>query len=102
MAHPRIAFALDAARDLDLLFDWIAQDAGEGRAEAVLLRIHGAIETLAGMPNMGRIRHDLAGEPQSFAVFPWLVLYRPLSASDGVMVLRVIDGRRDVPRHTRG
>ena len=101
MAHPRIAFSHDAGRDLDLLFGWIAQDAGEARAEAVLRRIYSAIETLAVMPGVGRVRHDLVGNPQSFAVFPWLVLYKPLPEEEGITVLRVIDGRRDVPRHIR-
>jgi plasmid stabilization system protein ParE len=101
MARPRIAFTVDARRDLDLLHDLIADDAGEGRAEAILRRIHGTIETIAAMPGMGRVRYDLPGQPQSFAIFPWLVLYQPLPERDGITVLRVIDGRRDVPRHIR-
>jgi plasmid stabilization system protein ParE len=83
------------------LHDWIADDAREGRAEAILRRIHGTIETVATMPGKGRVRHDLPGEPQSFAIYPWLVLYQPLPERDGIIVLRVIDGRRDVPRRIR-
>jgi plasmid stabilization system protein ParE len=102
MARPRIRFTKDAGRDLDVLFAWIAEDAGEGRAEAVLQRILSTIESVAIMPGMGRVRHDLGGAPRSFAVYPWVVLYRPFPEQDGITVLRVIDGRRDLPGQIRG
>jgi hypothetical protein len=45
---------------------------------------------------MGRIRRDLAGEPRSFTVWPWTVLHDPQIAGQGIFVLRILDGRRDI------
>ncbi len=39
---------------------------------------------------------DFEGEPYSFAVSPWLIIYRPLPDGDGVRILRIIDSRRDI------
>jgi toxin ParE1/3/4 len=47
---------------------------------------------------VGQIRHDLDNAVRSFAVYPWVVLYKPLPDGEGVFILRVVDGRRDLPR----
>ncbi|HVY33531.1 MAG TPA: type II toxin-antitoxin system RelE/ParE family toxin [Caulobacteraceae bacterium] len=101
MARSRIVLSLSAERDLDALFDWIARDSGVERAEAVLRRIEETLELVAAMPRIGRVRHDLDGEPRTFAVWPWVVVYEPLSPRDGIIVWRVIDGRTDLPGHIR-
>ncbi len=101
MARPRIVLSLDAERDLDELFDWIARDSSVDRADAILRRIDETLELLAAMPRIGRVRHDLDGEPRTFAVWPWVIVYEPLLAAQGIVVWRVIDGRRDLPRHIR-
>jgi toxin ParE1/3/4 len=101
MSQSRIVLSLDAERDLDELFDCIARDNGVGRAEAILGRIDEALQRIAATPRIGRIRRDLDGGPRTFAVSPWVVVYEPLSAGQGIVVWRVIDGRRDLPRHIR-
>jgi plasmid stabilization system protein ParE len=94
---PRIIRTLDADRDLDSLFDWIAYDSGFERAEAVIRRIDETITHVAAMPGVGRIRKDLDGAPRSFSVWPWLVIYETLPRREGIVVWRVLDGRRDLP-----
>jgi len=94
---PRIVRTLDADRDLDSLFDWIARDSGLDRAEAVIRRIDDTISHLAAMPGIGRVRRDLDGGPRAFSVWPWLVIYEPLPRREGIIVWRVVDGRRDLP-----
>jgi plasmid stabilization system protein ParE len=74
MASPIIRSLL-AERDLVELFDYIAVDASEDRAEAVLRRIDQTLETLAFMPRIGRVRGDLVGSPRSFSIWPWLIIY---------------------------
>jgi plasmid stabilization system protein ParE len=101
MAQSRIVLSLDAERDLDMLFDWIAQDSGVERAEAILRRIDETLELIATMPRVGRVRADLDGEPRTFAVWPWVIVYEPLSTGQGIVIWRVVDGRRDLPRHIR-
>jgi plasmid stabilization system protein ParE len=39
VSRSRVVLSLDAESDLDSLFDWIADDSGVDRAEAVLRRI---------------------------------------------------------------
>jgi toxin ParE1/3/4 len=90
--------SLAADNDLAALFDYIAQDAGIDRAEMVLLRIEQTLQNLASWPLIGRIRRDLDGAPRVFAVWPWLIIYDPLTMSDGILVWRVLDGRRDIPK----
>lgn len=92
-----IVKSLAAERDLVELFDNIAIDAGVGRAEAVLRRIEKTMDTLSQFPLIGRVRRDLAEAPRVFTVWPWLVFYEPRRESDGIAVLRVLDGRRDLP-----
>ena len=94
---PRIVRTLDADRDLDSLFDWIARDSGLVRAEAVIRRIDDTISHIAAMPGVGRVRKDLDGAPRVFSVWPWLVIYEPLPGGAGIVVWRVLDGRRDLP-----
>ena len=101
MPKPTIVLSLDAERDLDLLFDWIARESGPERAEAILRRIGETLELLAQMSRIGRVRADLDGEPRAFAIWPWLIVYEPLSEGQGIVVWRAIDGRRDLPRHIR-
>jgi len=52
------------------------------------------------MPRIGRVRRDLDGAPRTFSVWPWLIVYEP--SSSAIVVWRIIDGRRDLPRHVRG
>jgi len=96
MASSRIVRTLQADRDLDSLFDWIARDGGVDRAEAVLRRIEDTISHLAEMPGIGRVRGDLDGSPRVFSLWPWLVIYEPLEREKGIVVWRILDGRRDL------
>jgi plasmid stabilization system protein ParE len=100
MARPSIVLSRDAESDLDALFEWIAIDSGVDRAEAILRRIDETLHLLADLPRIGRIRHDLDGAPRTFSVWPWVIVYEP--SSTGIIVWRIIDGRRGLPRHIQG
>jgi len=50
---------------------------------------------LAKMPHLGRLRPELAPELRSFPVGRYVIFYRP--ASDGIEVIRVLHGARDIP-----
>jgi plasmid stabilization system protein ParE len=99
---PRIARLPDAERDLTDLFDYIATDSGIDRAEAVLRRIQHTLENLASFPRIGKVRRDLDGSARVFAVWPWLIMYEPLTNEPGIAVWRIVDGRRDLPRTILG
>jgi len=92
-----IVKSLAAERDLADLFDYIAQDSGSDRAEAILRRIDNTLRNLADWPYIGRVREDLDGTSRAFSIWPWIVIYEPRAERDGILVWRVLDGRRDIP-----
>ena len=98
MADQQLRLSLAAARDLDELFDYIATESGATRAEAVLRRIGATLESLAAAPAIGRVRRDLHGEPRSFTTWPWIVFYDALDDARGIVVWRILDGRRDLTK----
>lgn len=97
----RTIYSLEAERDLTELFDDIAQDSGVQSAELVLRRIERTLDTLADWRFIGRVRPELDGEPRSFSIWPWIVIYEPQPTGRGIYVWRVLDGRRDLPRVVR-
>ncbi|HSZ74150.1 MAG TPA: type II toxin-antitoxin system RelE/ParE family toxin [Rhizomicrobium sp.] len=68
MARSVFTKSLQAERDLEDLFDYIASDSGVQRAEAVLKRIERTLENLADRPLLGRIQTQLDGSPRTFSV----------------------------------
>ena len=50
---------------------------------------------LARMPEMGRKRYDLAPGLRSLPVGNYVIFYRPVL--DGIQVIRVLHGARDIP-----
>lgn len=104
MPPSRIALSLEAERDIELLFNRVADDAGHDRAEVVLRRILDTIEHVSDLHGIGRVRNDLTGAPRAFSVMPSMAhhLRTVLPGDEGVVLWRVIDGPRDVPRHVRG
>ena len=93
---PQINVSLEAEQDLIEIYSWIAADASDQRADLILGHIYNAIEQVAAFPFLGRAHADIAGNPRSYHVRPWQVVYRPEPAGRGILVLRVLDSRRDV------
>ena len=82
-----------AELDLTTIWDFIANDSIKA-ADALLERIDEAFDMLAQMPRAGRARNDLALNLRSFPVGSYVVYYVPVS--DGIEVIRVMSGWRDV------
>ncbi len=82
-----------AELDLTTIWNFIAND-GIKAADALLERIDEAFDMLAQMPRAGRARNDLALNLRSFPVGSYVVYYVPVS--DGIEVIRVMSGWRDV------
>ena len=83
-----------AEEDLIEIWIYIAQDS-PGAADRVLDEIEERFHALADNPLMGRLRPDIALELRYFTVGKYLILYR--TVPDGVQVVRVIHGARDLP-----
>jgi toxin ParE1/3/4 len=57
--------------------------------------IEATCELYARQPELGELRPDLGRALRVFRVGNYVVAYQP--AEDGILVIRVVDGRRDYP-----
>ena len=64
-------------------------------ARRLLRNLNEKFQMLARMPGLGRVRHDLLIQMRSFPVGRYIIFYQ--ATTDGVEVLRVLHGSRDVP-----
>ena len=83
-----------ASGDLLEIWHYIAQDNLEA-ADRFLDTINEKCQLLAERPEMGPDRSDLGQHVRSFAVRDYLIYYLPIK--NGIEVLRVIHGARDIP-----
>ena len=88
----------DAARDLEELHRYIAEQDSPAAADQVLDRIEKVFQSLAAMPERGHLPKELAalGLREFREVFfkPYRVIYRPIGRQ--VYVYLIVDGRRDM------
>jgi toxin ParE1/3/4 len=89
----RCHFTTPALRDLIEIHDSIAGDSPIAAARWIE-KLEGECQSLAAMPGMGRRREDLAPGLRSFPVGVYLIFYREVE--DGVQILRVLHGARDI------
>lgn len=94
---PRITRSLRARADVLSIGRRIAEQS-QSRATAYrfLDKIDEKIKFLAQHPQAGEARPDLAANVRVFPVGNYVIFYRP--ADDGIEVLRVLHGARDIPR----
>ncbi|MEI9929355.1 MAG: type II toxin-antitoxin system RelE/ParE family toxin [Rhizomicrobium sp.] len=97
MSSPRAELSPEARRDLEDIESYIAEHDGEVRAVAITEHIEKAIRNLALMPGMGSRRYYLNRGQRAFSVSPWTIFYEELPGRNGISVVRVVDGRRDLP-----
>jgi toxin ParE1/3/4 len=90
---PRLLIKPLAAQDLDEIWDYIAIDDLE-RAEKVLRTLYSKMGTLTHNPYIGRERKEIEAGLRSFPVGSYMIFYYPLS--DGIEVVRVLHGVRDI------
>jgi toxin ParE1/3/4 len=82
----------DAA--LEAIWEYIARDDASA-ADRVILKIDATSRQYANQPLMGEARRDLAPDVRCFHVGSYVVIYRPIH--DGVELLTVVHGARDIP-----
>lgn len=95
---PRLRFSEHAERDLFEIGAFIARDnpAAAARFVATLER---HCELLAAQPLAGRARDELAANLCSLTYGRYVIFYRALD--DGIEVVRVLHGARDIRRLIR-
>src|SRR4030067_121807 len=88
----------DAARDLDELYDYIAEHDAPEKAEYVLEQIEKAFSRLSEFPERGAYPKELLAlgirEYREIFFKPYRIIYRVMDKN--VYVLLIVDGRRDM------
>ena len=82
-----------ALRDLDEIWDYIAQD-NVAAADKLLRRIHERSELVAKQPFSGHTRPEFGQNIRCFIVGNYVVFYRPFPR--GIEIIRVVHGARDI------
>jgi toxin ParE1/3/4 len=90
---PKVIMRPRAKTDLLDIWHYIADD-NEERADSFVDRVEEKIKNIASNPLMGRSREELSDRLRSWPIKPYIVFYLPLS--DGVEVVRVLHGSRDI------
>lgn len=91
----RLVLERTAVRDLGEIADHIAAD-NPARAFTFIGEIKAACFERAAYPLSGRARPEISPGLRSFPFGDYVIFYRPLS--DGIAVLRVLHGKRDIER----
>jgi toxin ParE1/3/4 len=82
-----------AEEDLRKLWNYVAQDSGEERADKLIDAIFDRFDMLAAHPKAGRRRPEFGDDVRSFVVESHVIYYR---AEEGVLLIaRVLRGSRD-------
>ena len=92
--NPRVQRTDQAEQDLIGIWSYISDD-NSYAADRLLDEIDEICDTLADAPHAGRLREDLAPGLRSLPVGNYVILYRP--HGDGIIVIRVLHGARDLP-----
>src|SRR5713101_244584 len=95
----RLLFTENAERDLVEIGSFIARD-NTANADRFIVRLEQHCHRLAARPLLGRARGELAEGLRSVAYGRYVIFYRPLD--DGVEIVRVLHGARDLRRALRG
>lgn len=86
-----------AEDDLETLALHVAREGGRPiAAEKVVRDIKARCDGYAEHPMMGEACASIAPDVRRFTVKRWVVFYRP--TEDGIVVLRIVDGARDISR----
>ena len=93
----RYRLARPAKADLDDIWLHIAEEASVNIADRFVDAITEQFVLFAGMPEMGRSRNEIEPGLRSFPVGDYLVYYRRRPRG-GILISRVIHGRRDQAR----
>ena len=83
-----------ALADMDDIWLYIARDNMEA-ADRVIDNMRSRMSGLLRSPNSGRVRPELGEGIRSYPAGVYLIFYR--TTSNGVVILRVMHGQRDLP-----
>jgi toxin ParE1/3/4 len=95
-----VTYLPDAIEDLHKIWAYVADNSQSVEvADRLIDAIDDVASTFAGQPHMGTPRPELAKNVRCFPVGNYVVFYFPIT--DGIEVIQVIHGARDIPTHFR-
>ena len=83
-----------AKADIVDIWEYIAIDS-VFQADRFITKLVKQYKSLASTPGIGRLRKELRSSLRTFPVGNYLILYRLIS--EGIAVVRVLHGARDIP-----
>jgi len=89
----QVRYARQARQDLVDIWKHIAVDS-PATADQCLDRIEARCKRLTTFPELGPKRPDIGADARVLVIERWLAIYRLIE--EGVQIVRVIDGARDV------
>ncbi len=92
---PVVKIAAAAEEDLKDIWEYVAQHNTEA-ASKLIKEITKRLAVLRDFPQAGREQHNLLINLRSLAVKGYIIFYQP--SEDGVEILRVLHGSRDIDR----
>ena len=96
----RVLYLPGAMDDLRQIWSYFAQQSQSlEKADRLIDSIDDAAIPYARNPELGEARPELAKELRCFAVGRYVAFYR--LHSDGIEVVQIIHGSRDIPKHFR-
>jgi toxin ParE1/3/4 len=93
---PQYRVTDEARADLDAIWLYVAERGGTETADRLIDAIIERFPRLASIPGMGVAREDFAPGLRSFPVGDYLTFYRRTTGR--IDIVRVLHGRRDLPR----
>ena len=90
----RVERTEQAEADLEEILDYLDEHSPDA-ADRFAVIFKEKTEALAQMPEMGRVREELAPGLRSLNAGNYLIFYRP--AEGGIQVIRITHGSRDLP-----
>ncbi len=93
---PRVDKTAQSEQDAFEIALYIARD-NPAAAKRLLQRFDRKLELLAEFPGLGQSRDDLMPGLRSYPVKKYLLLYR--AVDNGIELLRVLHGMRDLKKH---
>ena len=96
----RLVYLPAAVEDLSDIWGYLAEQSQSHEvADRMIDAIHETASVYATSPEVGSPRFELAARVRCFVVARYVVFYLPFE--DGIEIIQVIHGSRDIPVHFR-
>lgn len=95
-----VVYLSDAQEDLFDVWRYVYEESRSLKiADSFVDKIDATCRVYATQPELGELRPDLARRVRCFPVSNHVVFYVPLT--DGIKVIQIVHGARDIPAHFR-